>query len=1019
MVHRWAAASAIVLEFAPTRRRALAVMTACAIVSRWLAEAGEAVLELPSAATDYLISRWSSDDGLPQNSVISMAQTSDGYIWLSTFGGLARFDGLRFEVFDGDLVPGLAGEYFTTLRADRVGNLWLHGEHKGLVVGRNGRFRKLGAADGLLPAGVESLEVGSDGTVWVGDAKGRLSRFAGDRFVVVSEDPPGADWGRLGRIMPDYSGRVWAHLDTALAVFERGGWSLQSKTQRPCAVLPLRDGSVLQVSGPGCDVLQRVVDGRAAEIGRVPGGFTGHFVREDAEGNIWFTCASGVLRFAPDGRWTRLSPADGLMVDTVRSELTDREGNFWLGTDGGGLVRLKRRGVRSAGLAEGMSKRIALSVAGDGAGGLWTAVLTGGLDHFDGRRFTQMPGPLRADIGPLAWCVHPARDGGVWIGTYGDGLVHLDAARERLTRYTTATHPGMGGGPIFALLEEPTGVLWFGGKSGGLTRLADGAARSWSTTNGLVDNQINAIAADRSGVVWAGTPKGLQRVAGERLSTFTTADGLAHEHVRALFFDHEGTLWIGGRGVTRFKDGRFSPIRGTDGLLIEVVKSIQEDDLGNLWFSTPHGLLRGEKRMMDDFCDGRRTGVAFTVVDMADGLPSNECSGYQPAVWKNPDGKLYYPTLDGVAVVDPRHLPKNELPPPVVIESVRMDERSVPAGAGVLEVPPGTARVELRYTALSFTAPGRNRFRYRLAGFDPGWRDAGTERSAVYTRLPPRRYTFEVLGSNNDGVWSPEPASLAVTVLPAWWQTAWFQAGAGLAVCGAVAWAYRVRVRALTRARRVQEEFSRRLVASQEAERKRIAAELHDSLGQNLLVIKSRLALAQQQSGQPAKLAEQLDEAVATTSLAIREVRQISQNLRPFQLDELGLTRALAAMVRTLASASPIQFVCEVAELRGVFPPESEINLYRVAQECLNNVVKHSQATRCDVSVARADGSVRLVVADDGRGFATGAAAAGSTRAGFGLVGLAERVRMLGGQVDITARPGEGARVSVTVPLPP
>lgn len=996
----------------------LLVFTAGVLAGRHADLAAGSHLNLPSPAPEYLLSRWSSDDGLPQNSIISMAQTADGYIWVSTFGGLARFDGLRFEVFDGDMVPELAGEYFTTLRGDRFGNLWLHSEltrggRKSLILGTNGRFRAIGEADGLPPSGVEAIEVGSDGSLLIGDATGRLLRFDGSRFQVLAADPPAPDWGPLGHMTPDRFGRLWAQSATALALYENGRWRVIYEGRRDCAMLPLHDGGLLIVDD-NCHRLQRFERGELREIGRIPGGFVGHFVRQDSEGNIWFTAASGVLRFDTAGRWTHLTPEDGLVVDTVRSEMADREGNYWLGTDGAGLVRLKRRAIKSAGLAEGLTKRIVLSLSGDGEGGLWAAVLTGGLNHYDGRRFSPLPEPLLSRSGPLAWCVHPARDGGVWWGTYGSGLMRLDASRQTLSEYSRATHPEMINGPVFALLEDRSGVVWAGGP-GGLARLADGRFQAWSTTNGLPDDQVNAIAEDRSGTIWIGTRKGAVRLSADGLKTFTTADGLSHDNIRTVFCDGDGDVWLGGRGITRFRNGKFSPIRGTDGLPVEVVKSILDDDHGCLWLTTPHGVLRAEKRMLHDFCEGHRAGVVFSVFDKTDGLPSDECSGYQPASWKNPDGRLYFPTLDGVAVVDPKALPRNTRPPPVIIESVTADERRIWAGGtDRLDIAAGTARVELRYTALSFTASGRNRFRYRLENFDRDWRDAGVERVATYTRLPPGQYAFRVLGSNSDGVWNETGATLAVRVLPAWWQMTWFRSAMIVAAFGAAFAAYAARIGALTRARELQERFARDLIASQEAERQRIARELHDSLGQNLLVIKSRVAMAQQCAEQPEKLGEQLGAAASMTSQAIREVREISQNLRPFQLDELGLTKAVGAMVRKLAEASPVRFHTDIAELRGAFPAEAEIHFYRVLQECLNNVVKHSGATECRLAVHRENSLVRATVVDDGRGMPPDDPQAGG---GFGMRTIRERVRMLRGTVDFVSRPGEGTRVIVSVPL--
>lgn len=946
-----------------------------------------------------------------------MAQTSDGYIWVSTFGGVARFDGLRFEVFDGDIVPALVGEYFSTLRADRFGNLWLHSElsrngRKALVLGVNGRFRILGEADGLPAAGVDCIEIGSDGALWAGDAAGRLLRFDGSRFQVIAADPPAPGWGSLGRMTPDRFGRLWAQSTASIAKFETNRWTVVYRGNQDCPMLPLHDGGVL-IMDDDCRRLMRFENGVVREIGLIPSGLWGHFVRQDSDDNIWFTTGSGVLRLDTKGQWTHLTADDGLVVDTIRSELADREGNYWLGTDGAGLVRLKRRAIKAVGVAEGLTKRVVLSLSGDGEGGLWAAVLTGGLNHFDGQRFAPLPEPLHSQISALAWCVYPARDGGVWCGSYGGGLLRLDSSRRQLSRYSVESHAGMINGPIFAVMEDRSGAVWIGGP-GGLARLSEDRFQTWGTTNGLPDHQVNSIVEDRAGAIWIGTRKGVSRLTGGEITTFTTIDGLSHDNIRTVFCDGDGTMWIGGRGFTRFRDGKFSAIRGTNGLPVEVIKSILDDDLGYLWLTTPHGVLRAEKRMLHDFCDGNRAEVIFSVFDKTDGLPSNECSGYQPASWKNPDGRLYFPTLDGVAVVDPRSLPKNSQAPPVIVESVSADERRIwTGGTDRLEIPADTTRVELRYTALSFTASGRNRFRYRLENFDRDWRDAGTERGAIYTRLPPGQYTFRVLGSNSDGVWNETGASLALNVLPSWWQTVWFRGALMIAVCGGLVAAYRIRIGTLTRARELQERFARELIDSQEAERKRIARELHDSLGQNLLVIKNRVAMAQHQSAQPEKLQEQLGEAAAMTSQAIREVREISQNLRPFQLDDIGLSKAIGAMVRKLADASPIRFHTDIAELRGALPAEFEIHLYRIVQECLNNVVKHSGAADCHLTITRDSGRIRTEVSDNGRGMVSPGP---GPDGGFGMRTIRERVRTLGGAVEFVSRPGEGTRVIVAIP---
>jgi signal transduction histidine kinase len=435
---------------------------------------------------------------------------------------------------------------------------------------------------------------------------------------------------------------------------------------------------------------------------------------------------------------------------------------------------------------------------------------------------------------------------------------------------------------------------------------------------------------------------------------------------------------------------------------------------------------------LNAWAEGRRADSLSRRFAVEDGLETSECSvNIQPVVCRGRDRRLWFATSKGVSVVDPGRLRTNSVPPSTVLEEVSIDGVPVfsngPSAAGQREdregirevvVPPGRQRIEIRYTGLSLVAPERVRFRHRLEEAESAWEEAGTRRLATYHRLAPGRYHFQVSAANTDGIWDPQGAALHFRVLPAWWQTSPFRSGMVLSLMGLAWGAYRARVRAFTRARVLQEGFSRRLIASQESERQRIARELHDSLGQNLLVIKSRVALAQQQAGRPEKLADQLGEAAAMASNALREVREISQNLRPYQLDELGLTKAIGAMVRKLAAASPIRFTTDLAELCGALPPEFEINLYRIVQESLNNVVKHSGARECSVTVTRDEHRIVVRVADDGCGFeASGASDESRASEGFGLSSLRERARIMSAQVTFAARPGEGTCVTVSVPL--
>jgi signal transduction histidine kinase len=335
-------------------------------------------------------------------------------------------------------------------------------------------------------------------------------------------------------------------------------------------------------------------------------------------------------------------------------------------------------------------------------------------------------------------------------------------------------------------------------------------------------------------------------------------------------------------------------------------------------------------------------------------------------------------------------------------------------------VPPGAHRLEFRFTGLSLVAPEKVRFRYRLDEFDRDWIEAGMRRTAYYTSIPPGRYRFRVIACNNDGVWNHTGASLALVVQPQWWQTWWFRAVAALGLAGLVFGWYERRLLRLRREHAAQTAFAHRLIDSQEEERKRIAAELHDSLGQDLLVIKNRALLGLREPATTASATEQLGEISRMASHSLEEVRQISRNLRPYQIDRLGLTKALQAMADNMSRASGLPCAVQVIALDGLLPPQFEIHFYRIAQELLNNVVKHSDASQCRMSVQHQDGRIILSVEDDGRGFQLPSSPAQEpSPRGLGLNDIAERVRILGGTWNCDSRPGHGTRWRIEIPTSP
>jgi signal transduction histidine kinase len=547
----------------------------------------------------------------------------------------------------------------------------------------------------------------------------------------------------------------------------------------------------------------------------------------------------------------------------------------------------------------------------------------------------------------------------------------------------------------------------------------------FTTEDGLAGDDTKVIIGDGAGGLWLGSYGGLTHFKDGRFNVWTERDGLPGNTVRSLRQDSDGTLWIGtyDSGLGRFKDGRFTRFTTKEGIFDNGVFQILEDDFGWVWMSCNRGIYRVRKQELNDFADGKSKIITSVAFGKSDGMENVECNGGRwPAGIKARDGRLWFPTMGGVAVIDPATVATNAQPPPVVIEAARIDNQEVTAellqsslrnSDVALQLAPRQNNFEIQYTALSFINAENLKFKYKLEGQDPDWVEAGTRRTAYYSYLPPGDYTFRVTAANRDGVWNTEGQSLRVRVLPPFYRTWWFLTLASLAVSGAVYGAFKYRVMQLERRQAAQQAFARQLLESQEAERKRIAAELHDSLGQNLLVIKNRALLsAMMVPDEGART--QFTEFSAAVAQTLEEVRTISYDLRPSHLDQLGLRTALVALIEKVDDSSTIRITHEIDTLDGFFRPGDEIILYRIVQECLNNILKHSGATTAAVNITVRAGELALTIRDDGRGFAPDDAL---RRAGLGLQGIAERVRILGGIYAIESAPGHGTIFTLMIPL--
>jgi signal transduction histidine kinase len=649
-----------------------------------------------------------------------------------------------------------------------------------------------------------------------------------------------------------------------------------------------------------------------------------------------------------------------------------------------------------------------------------------------------------------------SRDGTLWVGRYARSLCRI---RNGISEVETRSQLSR----IRALFEDRENGLWIGSADQGVESIQGEEVRRWGTTNGLSNNRVTAIAQDGTGDIWIGTDDGLNRIRDGKVDHFFAKDGLRSSQVHSLFTDREGVLWIGtpGAGITRYRQGRFAVATSQHGLHSDVIAQILEDDEGHLWIGSTTGIFRVEKQSLHDVLDGRSRFVRSTVFGRKDGMRAAGCpGGFQPVCAKTGDGRLWFCTSAGVTVIDPRTLRRTELPPPVHIErllvdGIELDARtnSAPSlasglaraarvqasaqGTGLplasdssgssstrvqpdaFRVPPGARRLEIHCTALSLSDPEHAQFKFWLEGYEEDWQEAGSRRVAYYTGVPPGAYRFRAKAANSNGAWNEEEATLALVIQPAWHQSVWFRSAAAVAGLAVLFAAYRLKVGGLHMARAQHAAFSRRLIESQEAERKRIAGELHDSLGQSLLVINNRSRLVLNSPATLETAREQLREISNLASQAVEEVRTIAQNLRPYQLDRLGLTRALHFLLQNVSASSAIRVVDEIDPVDNLLPREIEVHLFRIAQEFLNNAVKHSGAGSVRMSIRRGEKKLDFAFEDNGRGFDLRAESMGGGRdRGLGLQSMTERLRILGARADFQSQPGQGTRLQFILPLP-
>ncbi len=966
----------------------------------------------------FVATQWGMKEGLPQSSVNCVIQSREGYLWISTFGGLVRFNGESFTTFNRSNTPGLRSDRMLLLYEDHAGAIWC-GTEDGLSRFYRGAFTSFHDFDSANNYAPMLITEDDQNRLWV-SVDGKPFRFSGEKFVpvTIARDP-----GLISSAVNNPGGIWMAHNRELLRTMGDSivlikSFSRDYLDQLVHAVEDPKDRDWIWLASTGSGVIRFHVPTGAMHRFTMADGLPSNYFRRlfvDNDGRVMTAGFNGISRW--NGK--RFDP-----IVTVNSDedkqfnevMQDSEGNYWMGTPAHGLYRLRSSVISMLDERSGLAEGKMLSLAARKNGTMLFGTNCGGIYEWDGDTVTHST--INSTLVNLCtWSILEDSRERIWVGS--KVLMRYDHPKAKGIVFDSSS--GFKGIDVYAIAEDSRGTLWFGCLNG-LFRYDGRRFTRYSSPQGLTHHEVRTIVEDRSGKIWIGTTQGLFVMENDSivpLPIFLNGDPARPaltSYVRAIHHDESGTTWIGtyGGGILRYREGIFTAMTTNDGLADNIVSHIVESPRGYFWMGCNRGIMRVRVQDLNDVADGVRRSFHTTMYGDQDGMHSPETNGgFQPSVIAETSGNLYFPTVAGVAVVSSRSVTQNAVIPPIVIEKLIIGNRETELSDGIT-LSYDSAGVEIHYASLSFTNRSKVRFKYKIEGVDNDWVDVGGRSRAYYTNIPPGEWTFRVIGSNNDGVWNETGAVMNITVTPPFWQTWWFYSFVGLFFAAVGPSIYYVRVTQLQRERRRQQIFAEQLIDSQEKERRRIAMELHDGLAQQILIIKNRAELALKEVGDPEKTAEQLREIAGSAVHSINDVRQISHDLRPVHLEQFGLTETIKHLREQLSESSAIEWAFHVDDIDAAVPMEKQINCFRILQEGTNNILRHSEATQASVMIRREENHVIVSMWDNGKGFDP----AGPTPdAGLGLAGILERTYTLGGTCEIKSAPGKGTTIKILIPV--
>ena len=971
------------------------LLTAFSILTSGLLSPMRAMaLDVVDAFGRYERQTWKTENGLPQNSVHAILQTHDGYIWLGTEGGLARFDGVRFTAYDMQNTPGLKSNDIRGLTEAPDGTLWI-GTAGGVVRYRESQFRSFGSESGLPSENVWSVNIDKEGVLWAGTGGG-FAELLGNHFVRSNRTTTSDGDATVAK---DAFGTIWIGTASG-AVSMRGnetrleGFNIRGEVT---AIAFDLKAQVWIGTEHGLEVFGNGVHKRYARKDGLPGDRITALMA-DRKGAVWVAADSGLARVV-NGKVERLPTNDALSSSTVLTLFEDREGSVWIGTDLNGLTILRKQKFYTYAFSDTIKNDQVRCVMEDRKGTVWIGTNGSGLKRFANEHVSGLTTQNGLSSNVILSLAEDA-NGDLLVGT-PDGLNRIQ--HEKISTVTAAQ--GLAEDFIRSIYADQDGSLWVGTRRG-LSQIKNGQVTTFSQSNGLGSDLVGALLRDRDGDLWIGTLHGLTRFQGGRFKNYTKQDGLSGDVITDLYEGRDGAVWIATQdgGLSRFRDQRFQRF-GPKAGLPETIYGMAEDSNGDLWLAAKTGIFQIRRNDLEHVASGIVPTVAINSYGTSDGLRVQECSGGgHPAVWKDHLGAIWFSTARGVAILAANHNALNAVPPPVVLESVSIDDQ-VFEPSRVTEVAAGHARLSFEYAGLSYVAPQSVRFKYKLNGFDHAWIDAGTRRTAYYTNVPPGSYEFQVIARNGDGIWNKRGVSFKIGVQPHFYQTWWFHSVLALLV-GLLMYAVYY-----WRLKRVEQQFNLLL-----RERNRIAREIHDTLAQGFAGLSVQLELVNRLLESPTEaVKEHLNRARTLVRESLSEARRSIWELRSQEADSRDLAGRFSKLSRQVSEISGTDVQLRIHGTYRQLDLLLEDEVFRIGQEALTNAIRHSGAKRITIDLTFTSRKLKMTVADDGNGF-VGEKESSGPDGHFGLQGMEERAEQIRGELTIQSSVGSGTTVSLEAP---